>query len=56
VADHGQVQDVELTGDPQLFLRELMARTSVTQFELVRPSLHDIFVSIAKPEAETVHA
>ena len=24
----------------------------MTQFELVRPSLHDIFVAIARPESE----
>ncbi len=52
VTDHGQVQDVELDGDPQAFLHALSARTAVTQFELVRPSLHDIFVAIARPESE----
>jgi hypothetical protein len=27
----------------------------VTSFELAKPSLHDIFVRIAGPEAEEVH-
>jgi len=30
----------------------LMSRTAVRHFELSRPSLHDIFVRIARPEPE----
>ncbi len=52
VNDHGNFQDVRLTGDPQAFLVRLAARTAVYQFELMKPSLHDIFVRIAKPTAE----
>ncbi len=54
--DHGNVQDVRLTGDPQAFLRQLVGQTSVQQFEITKPSLHDIFVRIARPTAEEMRA
>jgi ABC-2 type transport system ATP-binding protein len=47
--DRGNQQEVRLSGSPQAFLRELVAATEVSHFELVRPSLHDIFVRIARP-------
>ena len=50
------MQEVRLNTDPQAFLRELSARTSVYHFELTRPSLHDIFVRIAKPMEQEVGA
>ncbi len=49
VNDYGQLQEVRLTGDPQRFLEQLASRTPVHHFEITRPSLHDIFVRIAKP-------
>jgi ABC-2 type transport system ATP-binding protein len=52
VTDHGNLQEVRVAGDPQAFLRRLVARTAVQLFEVTRPSLHDIFVRIAKPDAE----
>jgi ABC-2 type transport system ATP-binding protein len=52
VNDYGQLQEVRVAGDPQRFLQRLAARTAVFQFEIVRPSLHDIFVRIAKPDSE----
>jgi len=52
VNDHGNYQDVRLPSEPQEFLRALMERTSVLQFEIAKPSLHDIFVRIAKPTSE----
>jgi ABC-2 type transport system ATP-binding protein len=49
VNDFGQLQEIRLHGDPQAFLSRLATRTSVYHFEVTRPSLHDIFVRIAKP-------
>jgi ABC-2 type transport system ATP-binding protein len=37
--------------DPQQVLRTLIERTRVTSFSIMKPSLHDIFVRIAGPEA-----
>jgi ABC-2 type transport system ATP-binding protein len=53
VNDYGQIQEVRLSGDPQQFLQQLATRTPVHHFEITRPSLHDIFVRIARP-AEAV--
>ncbi len=53
VNDYGQLQEVRVSGDPQPFLRELAARTTVYHFEITRPSLHDIFVRIARPTEAT---
>lgn len=54
VTDFGQLQELRVTpdSDPQQIITQVMARTRVTSFELTRPSLHDIFVRIAGPEAE----
>jgi ABC-2 type transport system ATP-binding protein len=49
VNDFGQLQEVRVAGDPQLFLSRLAARTAVYHFEVTRPSLQDIFVRIANP-------
>ena len=52
VNDYGQLQEVRLSCDSQSFLQQLAARTPVHHFEITRPSLHDIFVRIARPPAE----
>ena len=52
VTDHGNVQQVRLSVDPQVFLARLVARTPVQRFEITRPSLHDIFVEIARPSPD----
>jgi len=46
VSDHGQYVEVRLEdgADPQPLLREAAARLRVRRFEIVEPSLHDIFV------------
>jgi ABC-2 type transport system ATP-binding protein len=49
VNDYGQLQEVRVSGNPQQFLQQLAARTDVHHFEITRPSLHDIFVRIARP-------
>jgi len=60
VRDLGQVQELRMRrgADPQIALRELLARTSVAEFSVTRPSLEDIFVRIAKPAEmeENAHA
>ena len=52
VSDYGNLQEVRLTTDPQAFLARLIERTPVFHFEVTRPSLHDIFVRIAQPDAD----
>src|SRR5687767_11669116 len=49
VNDYGQLQEVRLSCDAQGFLQLLASRTPVHHFEITRPSLHDIFVRIARP-------
>jgi ABC-2 type transport system ATP-binding protein len=57
IADFGQVQELRLSpaADPQLVLAALMNSGPVLHFEVARPSLHDIFVRIARPQNEDRH-
>jgi ABC-2 type transport system ATP-binding protein len=50
INDHGQLQEVRCA-DPQVLLQALAGRARVQHFEIARPSLHDIFVRIARPTA-----
>ena len=54
VNNRGQLQELKITEgcDPQEILAAVMSRAKVRHFELASPSLHDIFVRIAGPEAE----
>jgi ABC-2 type transport system ATP-binding protein len=54
VADFGKLQELQLGpgADPQRILAGLMSRGTVRHFEVARPSLHEIFVRIARPESE----
>jgi ABC-2 type transport system ATP-binding protein len=54
VTDLGRWQELRLEpkADPQQILSELMGRGRVRHFELTRPTLHDIFVRIARPAPE----
>lgn len=56
VNDFGQVQELRLApeGNSQKILQEILKRTYVRSFEIVKPSLHDIFVRIAGPQAKEV--
>lgn len=56
IRDNGQVQELRIgrETDPQQVLRALIERTRVNSFAIAKPSLHDIFVRIAGPEAEEV--
>lgn len=61
VRDFGRMQELRMTQDcdPQKTVAEIMTRTRVWSFEIAKPSLNDIFVRIAGPEAEeevTTHA
>ena len=53
VTDFGALQELRMAEgtDTQSILSSLMAAGRVTHFELAKPSLHDIFVRIAGPEA-----
>jgi len=53
VTDFGRLQELRMAAktDPQAVLAELMKRGRIMHFELTRPSLHDIFVRIASPDA-----
>ena len=54
VTDFGQLQELRMRKgiDTQQVLKSLMQQGRVTHFEQTRPSLHDIFVRIARPAAE----
>ncbi len=56
VNDYGRVQELRITPDfnTQQILKAIMDQTTVRYFELAKPSLHDIFVRIAGPEAQEV--
>lgn len=57
VRDFGGYQDVNTRLGTNELLGALLERTRVRHFEVVRPSLHDIFIKIAKPQVEEpVHA
>jgi ABC-2 type transport system ATP-binding protein len=54
ITEFGRLHELRLAAgtDPQRVLAALMVRTAVRHFELARPSLHDIFVRIARPDTE----
>lgn len=54
VTDFGRLQELRVGAgaDTQEILAELMRHGRVTHFELTKPSLRDIFVRIAGPEAQ----
>jgi ABC-2 type transport system ATP-binding protein len=56
VRNFGRIQELRLARgtDPQEIINRIMSRNKVQSFELTRPSLHDIFVRIAGPEAAEV--
>ncbi len=51
VLDLGRVQEVRVQGDTQELLQAVAARTAVRHFEETKPTLHDIFLRIAGPDA-----
>jgi ABC-2 type transport system ATP-binding protein len=54
VNNFGHMQELRLKKncDPQKLLAEILLKTQIQKFEIARPSLHDIFVRIARPAAE----
>jgi len=54
LTDFGQVQELRLDGtrDAQDIVVEVLGRTQVTSFEVMRPTLRDIFLRIAGPAAQ----
>lgn len=56
IRDFGRIQELRMKADadPQQILSQIISRTRVRNFEVSKPSLHDIFVRIAGPEAEEV--
>ena len=57
VNNFGQYQELRVghNRDPHEILSAVMSRTRVTSFDITKPSLHDIFVRIAGPEADEVN-
>lgn len=57
VNDFGQMQELRMSpgSDSHQILSEMMKRTRIVSFDVVKPSLHDIFVRIAGSEAGEVH-
>lgn len=57
INDYGQVQELRMAPDcdAQEVLAVIMARTRITSFDIVKPSLHEIFLRIAGPEAREVN-
>ena len=56
VNNYGHLQELRLDdgADTQQILAAIMAKSRVRHFEIAQPSLHDIFVRIAGPEAREV--
>lgn len=54
IADFGKLQELRIRAgsDHQMILKEIMSRTQVYSFELATPTLYDIFLRIAGPEAK----
>jgi len=56
INDYGQLQELRVAddADPHLILKEILERTRINSFDIVKPSLHDIFIRIAGSEAKEV--
>jgi ABC-2 type transport system ATP-binding protein len=54
INDFGQMQELRMKkdADSQEILKSLLAKTKVKKFEITQPSLNDIFIRIAAPEAQ----
>ena len=56
INDYGQIQELRVAqdADPHLICKEILERTRIQSFDIVKPSLHDIFVRIAGTEVKEV--
>jgi ABC-2 type transport system ATP-binding protein len=54
ITDFGKLQELRIRPgfDHQKILKKIMSRTQVNSFELSTPTLYDIFLRIAGPEAK----
>jgi ABC-2 type transport system ATP-binding protein len=52
----GRLWEVMVEGDEQALLRHAVQAGSVQQFNALEPSLHDIFVKIARPKPEEIQS
>ena len=54
ITDFGSLQELRISGDadPQKIAAEIMTRTKIYSFDLAKPTLYDIFLRIAGPEAK----
>ena len=54
IVDFGRLQELKIQpdADSQAILQHLASRGRVHHFEIMQPTLHDIFVRIARPEPE----
>jgi ABC-2 type transport system ATP-binding protein len=54
ITDFGQLQELRIApdNDHQKILSEIMSKTRVYSFEMAKPTLYDIFLRIAGPEAK----
>ncbi len=52
INNYGKQQEIKLSpdADTQKILTQVMKKTSVSKFEITKPSLNDIFIRIAAPE------
>lgn len=57
VNDFGQMQELRMWPGckAQEVLAAIISRTEVLSFDIVKPSLHDIFLRIAGPQAREVN-
>jgi len=56
INDYGQIQELRVAqdADPHLICKKILERTRIQSFDIVKPSLHDIFVRIAGTDVKEV--
>lgn len=56
INDMGGFQEIQVSGDPQSLLPELVRRGNVQLFEITQPSLHDLFIRIAGSDSSEMES